>query len=203
MSRMPRSRPRPRRKRRECERADAPCLASTSKRLRARSSACVADLVSPGMSRAEAELGETFPKLKQRNPLLVSILRRAEVTERKDELVPSWPHNWRIPDELWAKIQPLLPPRKPHPMALRQVTHRSSGGGGYPQSRADGTAGGVPALPCRPTRPSGAKVHPVGVSAPALDGSSDRDLRVGFPACEPTLLACAGYLWYPSARIGL
>lgn len=40
---------------------------------------------------AEAELGETFPKLKQRNPLLVSILRRAADAERKDELVPSWP----------------------------------------------------------------------------------------------------------------
>ena len=23
---------------------------------------------------------------------------------------------WRIPDELWEKIQPLLPPRKPHPL---------------------------------------------------------------------------------------
>jgi hypothetical protein len=33
----------------------------------------------------------SFPKLKQRNPLLVSILRRAEDAERKDELVPSWP----------------------------------------------------------------------------------------------------------------
>jgi transposase len=23
---------------------------------------------------------------------------------------------WRIPDELWAKIEPLLPPPKPHPL---------------------------------------------------------------------------------------
>lgn len=24
-------------------------------------------------------------------------------------------HDWQIPDELWAKVQPLLPPGKPHP----------------------------------------------------------------------------------------
>jgi len=29
-------------------------------------------------------------------------------------------HNWRIPDELWAKIQPLLPPRKPHPLGCHR-----------------------------------------------------------------------------------
>jgi transposase len=23
---------------------------------------------------------------------------------------------WRLPDELWARIEPLLPPRKPHPL---------------------------------------------------------------------------------------
>jgi hypothetical protein len=23
--------------------------------------------------------------------------------------------DWRIPDELWERIAPLLPPRKPHP----------------------------------------------------------------------------------------
>ena len=23
---------------------------------------------------------------------------------------------WRLPDELWAKMQPLLPPRPPHPL---------------------------------------------------------------------------------------
>ena len=24
--------------------------------------------------------------------------------------------NWKIPDELWSKIEPLLPPGKPHPL---------------------------------------------------------------------------------------
>ena len=24
--------------------------------------------------------------------------------------------DWRIPDEMWERIQPLLPPRKPHPL---------------------------------------------------------------------------------------
>lgn len=28
---------------------------------------------------------------------------------------------WRLPDELWAKMEPLLPPRKPHPLGC----HRS------------------------------------------------------------------------------
>lgn len=23
---------------------------------------------------------------------------------------------WRLPDELWARLEPLLPPRKPHPL---------------------------------------------------------------------------------------
>ena len=29
-------------------------------------------------------------------------------------------HCWRIPDELWAKIQPLLPPGKPHPLGCHR-----------------------------------------------------------------------------------
>ena len=28
--------------------------------------------------------------------------------------------DWRIPDELWARIQPLLPPRKPHPLGCHR-----------------------------------------------------------------------------------
>jgi transposase len=28
--------------------------------------------------------------------------------------------DWRIPDELWAHIQPLLPPRKPHPLGCHR-----------------------------------------------------------------------------------
>jgi transposase len=28
--------------------------------------------------------------------------------------------DWRIPDELWACIQPLLPPRKPHPLGCHR-----------------------------------------------------------------------------------
>ena len=27
---------------------------------------------------------------------------------------------WRIPDELWERIQPLLPPRKPHPLGCHR-----------------------------------------------------------------------------------
>jgi hypothetical protein len=23
---------------------------------------------------------------------------------------------WRLPDEIWAQMSPLLPPRKPHPL---------------------------------------------------------------------------------------
>jgi DHA1 family inner membrane transport protein len=74
-------------------------------------SACVALLVSR-LSRAAAQpslvgaedayqrdqwvtphrwSGLRVPKLKQRHPLLASILRRAEDAERKDELVSSWP----------------------------------------------------------------------------------------------------------------
>ena len=26
--------------------------------------------------------------------------------------------HWRIPDELWERLQPLLPPRKPHPLGF-------------------------------------------------------------------------------------
>ena len=28
--------------------------------------------------------------------------------------------DWRIPDELWERIQPLLPPRKPHPLGCQR-----------------------------------------------------------------------------------
>ena len=28
--------------------------------------------------------------------------------------------NWRIPDKLWEKIQPLLPPGKPHPLGCHR-----------------------------------------------------------------------------------
>lgn len=28
--------------------------------------------------------------------------------------------NWRIPDKLWEKIEPLLPPRKPHPLGCHR-----------------------------------------------------------------------------------
>src|SRR5262245_29969358 len=28
--------------------------------------------------------------------------------------------NWRIPDELWEHIEPLLPPRKPHPLGCHR-----------------------------------------------------------------------------------
>ena len=28
--------------------------------------------------------------------------------------------DWRIPDELWERIQPLLPPRKPHPLGCHR-----------------------------------------------------------------------------------
>ncbi len=27
---------------------------------------------------------------------------------------------WRIPDKLWEEVEPLLPPRKPHPPSLPQ-----------------------------------------------------------------------------------
>ena len=26
---------------------------------------------------------------------------------------------WRLPDELWEQMEPLLPPRKPHPLLIR------------------------------------------------------------------------------------
>ena len=29
--------------------------------------------------------------------------------------------DWRNPDELWAHIQPLLPPRKPHPLGCHRL----------------------------------------------------------------------------------
>ena len=28
--------------------------------------------------------------------------------------------DWRIPDELWERIEPLLPPRKPHPLGCHR-----------------------------------------------------------------------------------
>jgi len=28
--------------------------------------------------------------------------------------------DWRIPDERWERIQPLLPPRKPHPLGCHR-----------------------------------------------------------------------------------
>jgi len=28
--------------------------------------------------------------------------------------------DWRLPDELWERIQPLLPPRKPHPLGCHR-----------------------------------------------------------------------------------
>ena len=30
------------------------------------------------------------------------------------------PRDWRIPDELWERIVPLLPPRKPHPLGCHR-----------------------------------------------------------------------------------
>ena len=29
-------------------------------------------------------------------------------------------HHWRMPDELWGRLQPLLPPRKPHPLGCHR-----------------------------------------------------------------------------------
>ena len=32
--------------------------------------------------------------------------------------------DWRIPDELWDRVQPLLPPRKPHPLGhMHEAKH--------------------------------------------------------------------------------
>src|SRR2546423_10585197 len=72
---------------------------------------------------------------------------------------------------------------------IRQVAHQSSGGGDRFQWRADGTVEGVPVPPRRPTPPSDARVHRAGAPAPALDGSSGRDWRVGCSAREPVLQA--------------
>lgn len=36
-------------------------------------------------------------------------------TVRKERKIP-YDDLWRIPDALWAKIEPLLPPGKPHPL---------------------------------------------------------------------------------------
>jgi hypothetical protein len=32
---------------------------------------------------------------------------------------------WRIPDVLWERIEPLLPPRKPHPLLIFEFIHGS------------------------------------------------------------------------------
>src|SRR5438309_6073673 len=71
----------------------------------------------------------------------------------------------------------------------RQVTLQSSVDGDRRQAHADGTVEGVLVLLRRPILPSGAGAHRVGVPAPALDGSSSRDLRVGCPAHGRALLA--------------
>src|SRR6266566_5125714 len=71
----------------------------------------------------------------------------------------------------------------------RQVAHQSSDDADRRQSYADGTLGGVPARPRRPTLPSDARAHRAGVPAPVLDGSSGRDSRVGCPADGRVLLA--------------
>jgi len=36
--------------------------------------------------------------------------------KRKTQPKVAYQDKWRIPDELWAKIEPLLPPGKPHPL---------------------------------------------------------------------------------------
>jgi transposase len=36
--------------------------------------------------------------------------------KRKTQCKVPYPDKWRIPDELWAQIEPLLPPGKPHPL---------------------------------------------------------------------------------------
>jgi transposase len=36
--------------------------------------------------------------------------------KRKTQRKVAYQDKWRIPDELWAKIEPLLPPGKPHPL---------------------------------------------------------------------------------------
>jgi transposase len=42
-------------------------------------------------------------------------MKRRKVT-RKPGQTTSYADKWRIPDELWERMQPLLPPRKPHPL---------------------------------------------------------------------------------------
>ena len=36
--------------------------------------------------------------------------------KRSVRKVTAYADKWRIPDELWKRIEPLLPPRKPHPL---------------------------------------------------------------------------------------
>jgi transposase len=35
--------------------------------------------------------------------------------------------DWRIPDELWARIEPLLPPRKAHPLGCHRLGRNRGG----------------------------------------------------------------------------
>lgn len=41
------------------------------------------------------------------------------VVEARRKIEQAVDDKWRIPDELWAKIEPLLPPDKPHPKGGR------------------------------------------------------------------------------------
>lgn len=38
-----------------------------------------------------------------------------------DRDLPKASQSWRIPDELWAKVKPLLPPGKPHPLGCHRA----------------------------------------------------------------------------------
>jgi transposase len=38
----------------------------------------------------------------------------------QEKEIPQAQMEWRIPDELWARIEPLLPPRKPHPLGCHR-----------------------------------------------------------------------------------
>ena len=41
---------------------------------------------------------------------------RSHTGSRKSGRAKSLADHWRIPDALWERIEPLLPPRKPHPL---------------------------------------------------------------------------------------
>jgi transposase len=60
-----------------------------------------------------------FPMTVQRIPPLVSIRREQQMRKEKMSLSNAGPC-WRIPDELWVKVQPLLPPGKPHPLGCHR-----------------------------------------------------------------------------------